>query len=78
MNLTVMVKYMSTTMNVLYELAEPQAGYFTTAQATGAGVSSRALYQRTRRCDIDHIRYGLYRLRRFPAHPFEDVIAACL
>lgn len=31
-----------------------------------------------RRGDIDHIRYGLYRLRRFPAHPFEDVVAACL
>lgn len=70
-----MVKFMSTTMN---ELAEPQAGYFTTAQATEAGVPSRALYQRTRRGDFDHLRYGLYRLHRFPAHPFEDVIAACL
>ena len=73
-----MVKFVSTTMDVLCELAEPQAGYFTTAQATEAGVSSRALYQRTRRGDIDHVRYGLYRLRRFPAHPFEDVVAACL
>jgi predicted transcriptional regulator of viral defense system len=78
LNLTIMVKFMSRTMDQLYEVAEPQAGYFTTAQATEAGVSNRALYQRVRRGDIDHVRYGLYRLRRFPAHPFEDVIAACL
>lgn len=78
MKLTTMVRYMSTTMDALYQLAEPQAGYFTTAQATEAGVSSRALYHRARRGDVDHIHYGLYRLHRFPAHPFEDVIAACL
>lgn len=69
---------MSATMAVLYEVAEPQAGYFTTAQAAAAGVSSRALHRRTRSGDINHIHYGLYRLRRFPAHPFEDVVAACL
>lgn len=40
-------------------------------------MSNRALYQRARGGDIDHVRYGLYRLHRFPAHPFEDVVAAC-
>lgn len=65
-------------MSTLYQLAEPQAGYFTTAQATDVGVSRRALSGRAKAGDIDQIRYGLYRLRRFPAHPHEDVIVACL
>jgi predicted transcriptional regulator of viral defense system len=69
---------MSETMNVLYEIAEPHAGYFTAAQAVGAGVSRRALSGRTKAGDIDQVRHGLYRLRRFPSHPFEDVIATCL
>lgn len=69
---------MSDTMNVLYDVADGHAGYFTTAQAVAAGVSRRVLSGRSKRGDIDQVRYGLYRLRRYPAHPFEDVIAACL
>lgn len=69
---------MSETMNILYEVAEGQAGYFTAAQAIAAGVSRRALSGRAKAGDIDQIRHGLYRLRRFPSHPFEDVIATCL
>ncbi len=74
-----MVTFVSmATMSTLYELAAGQAGYFTTAQAVEAGVSRRALSGRAKQGDIDQVRYGLYRLRHFPAHPFEDVIAACL
>lgn len=69
---------MTQTMRMLYQLAEPQAGYFTTSQAVGAGVSRRALSGRARRGDIERVRYGIYRLRDFPTHPFEDVTAACL
>lgn len=69
---------MSDTMGTLYMLAEAQAGYFTAAQAVAAGVSRRALSGRARAGDLDHVRYGLYRLRRFPSHPHEDVVAACL
>lgn len=69
---------MTQTMRILYQLAEPQAGYFTTAQAVGAGVSRRALSGRARGGDIERVRYGIYRLRDFPTHPFEDVAAACL
>lgn len=69
---------MTRTMRVLYQLAEPQAGYFTTAQAVAAGVSRRALSGRARQGDIERVRYGIYRLRNFPTHPFEDVVAACL
>lgn len=69
---------MTQTMRVLYQLAQPQAGYFTTAQAVKAGVSPRALSGRARRGDIERVRYGIYRLRDFPAQPFEDAAAACL
>lgn len=30
------------------------------------------------RGDLERIRYGLYRLQHFPAHPLEDIVAACL
>lgn len=69
---------MSDTMTLLYELAEGQAGYFTAAQAVATGVSRRALSGRVRSDDLERVSYGLYRLRRFPAHPHEDVVAACL
>lgn len=69
---------MSQTMRILYDLAEEQAGYFTTAQAVKAGVSRRALSGRAKRGDVEQVRYGIYRLRQFPTHPFEDVAAACL
>jgi predicted transcriptional regulator of viral defense system len=78
LNLTVWVIFVSDTMRVLYELAEPQAGYFTAGQAVAAGVSRRVLSGRTRRGDVEHVRYGIYRLRDFPASRFEDITAACL
>lgn len=78
LELTEWVRLMSYTMDALYELAERQAGYFTAAQAGTAGVSWRALSGRVTRGDLDRVRYGIYRLRRFPHHPHEDVVAACL
>lgn len=69
---------MSETMDALYDLAERQAGHFTAAQARSAGVSWRALSGRVKRGHLDRVRYGIYRLRRFPHHPYEDVVAACL
>ena len=65
-------------MQILYDLAEQQAGYFTARQAVAAGVSRRALSGRARRGDLEPVRYGLYRLRNFPSQPFEDIVAACL
>jgi predicted transcriptional regulator of viral defense system len=41
-------------------------------------VSHRALSGRARQGDIERVRHGIYRLRDFPAHAFEDVTAACL
>lgn len=69
---------MSNTLGLLYGLAEGQAGYFTAAQAVAAGVSRRTLSGRVRGGDLERVRYGLYRLHRFPEHPHEDVVAVCL
>jgi predicted transcriptional regulator of viral defense system len=66
------------TMRILYELAERQAGYFTSAQAVDAGVSRRVLSGRTQAGDIERVRYGLYRLRDFPDQAYQDIVAVCL
>ena len=67
-----------TTMDVLYQLAEPRAGYFTTARAAEAGISRQQLSYLAQTGSIDRVAQGIYRLRRFPAQRFEDVIVACL
>lgn len=69
---------MSTSAELLYELAEPRAGYFTTTQAAGAGISRQQLSYLARTGSIDRVAHGIYRLRRFPAQQFEDAIVACL
>jgi len=69
---------MPTSVDVLYRLAEPRAGYFTTAQAAKAGVSRQQLSYLARSGSIARAAHGIYRLRRFPAQRFEDVIVACL
>lgn len=62
----------------LYELAENQAGYFTTAQARLAGFSYQQLscYVSTQR--FRRVRTGVYRLSLFPSSPNEDLFAAWL
>lgn len=62
----------------LYQAAEPQGGYFTTSQALEAGVSRRLLSLYAARGDIERVAYGIYRLHRFPAHRFGDLIATTL
>jgi predicted transcriptional regulator of viral defense system len=64
--------------DVLYPVAEQQAGYFTTAQARAAGYSQRQLtyYVRTHR--FDRIRPGIYRLTHHPASAHEDLFLAWL
>jgi len=68
----------STSIEVLYHLAEPRAGYFTTAQAGDVGVSRQQLSYLARTGSIERVAHGIYRLVRFPAQRFEDVIVACL
>jgi predicted transcriptional regulator of viral defense system len=62
----------------LYAIAEARSGYFTAAEAASCGIGSQLLshhahggaYQRTSR--------GIYRLSRFPASRFEDLVIAWL
>jgi predicted transcriptional regulator of viral defense system len=70
--------FMQAVMDRLYRLAEPQAGYFTTAQAGEVGVSRQELYYLRRRDDLMHVAYGIHRLARFPASPHEDIVVVCL
>lgn len=62
----------------LYDTAESQSGYFTTAQADSIGVSRRLLTHYTKTGALQRVRYGLYRIARFPSMPHEDVQQALL
>ncbi|HMJ33922.1 MAG TPA: type IV toxin-antitoxin system AbiEi family antitoxin domain-containing protein [Baekduia sp.] len=63
----------------LYELAEGQSGFFTAQQAIGAGVARSTLTYHAR--DGGALRragHGVYRLRRFPRSPYEQVVCVWL
>jgi predicted transcriptional regulator of viral defense system len=65
--------------DVLYRVAEAQAGYFTSAQAVEAGMDPSTLSHHARRGGrYERVRRGLYRLRHFPSSPVEHVVAAWL
>jgi hypothetical protein len=69
---------MTTSLNGLYPLAERRAGCVTTAQAAEVGVSRQQLSSLARTGSLQRVAQGIYRLCRFPAQRFEDVIVACL
>jgi predicted transcriptional regulator of viral defense system len=62
----------------LYRIAEPQGGYFTSAQAAQAGFSRRLLWHYRKTNKLLRIAHGLYRLTRFPSSPYEDLFVAWL
>ena len=62
----------------LYELAEDQAGYFTAAQARGAGLHQVRLVQLHQRGDIERVTRGVYRLTRYPISPLGQYMEAAL
>jgi len=62
----------------LYQFAETQAGYFTTAQARAAGFSHALLSYHVQAGLFERLRPGVYRLKRFPASPHEDLFVAWL
>ena len=66
------------TYNKLYRIAEPQAGYFTTAQAAAAGVDRRRLARYAVAGHLERIRRSIYRLVPFPRSPHEDLFSAWL
>lgn len=55
-----------TAMPNLYDLAEPQHGYFTTADAQAAGIRRNAVTLMVRRGVVERISRGVYRLAQFP------------
>ncbi len=62
----------------LFDLASQQGGYFTAAQAHGAGLSGYLLRYHVRRRRYFRARRGLYRLRHYPRSPTEHIIEAWL
>ncbi len=62
----------------LYEIAEGQAGYVTTAQAAAAGVDRRRLAYFANVGRALRIRPGIYRLTQFPHSRHEDLVIAWL
>jgi predicted transcriptional regulator of viral defense system len=64
--------------NQLYETAEGQAGYFTTAQARAAGFSRERLSNTVLGGKFQRAAQGVYRLTHFPASKHEDLFIAWL
>jgi predicted transcriptional regulator of viral defense system len=62
----------------LYPVAEAQLGYFTTRQAEEIGVDRRYLTHHLRSRNLERVERGIYRLRHYPSHRFEDVMTAVL
>src|SRR4030067_1067011 len=62
----------------LYAIAEAQAGYFTAAEAASSGVGSQLLSHHTRAGTYQRAAHGIYRVTRFPATRFEDLVIARL
>ena len=63
---------------LLYELAEPQSGYFTAAQARAAGLHQVRLVQLERSEDLERVSRGVYRLTRYPISPLGQYMEAAL
>ncbi|MGH9671225.1 MAG: type IV toxin-antitoxin system AbiEi family antitoxin domain-containing protein [Terriglobales bacterium] len=62
----------------LYNIAEQQAGYFTTQQAAGASFSRERLVEHARTGRFKRLGRGIYRLSQFPSSPVEDLFVAWL
>jgi predicted transcriptional regulator of viral defense system len=69
---------MSTSLDAIYPFAESQGGHFTASQAHDVRVSDQQLHYLYKSGSIQRMAHGIYRLQRFPSHPFEDVIVATL
>ena len=62
----------------LYRVAAGQGGYFTAAQAAGAGYSPQLLAKHVRSGRARRIRRGIYRIVHFPAGEHEDLVVLWL
>ena len=64
--------------DALYRIAEPQGGYFTSAQAARTGFSRKLLWHHQKTHKFLRAAHGIYRLGRFPSSRFEDLFVAWL
>lgn len=64
--------------DTLYDLAERHAGYFTTKEAIAHNISHQLLRHHAESGTLQKVAHGVYRLKRFPSRPFEDVTVATL
>lgn len=64
--------------NSLYQVAESHGGYFTAKEARGVGFSRDLLTHHTKGGLFERVAHGVYRLKRFPASPYEDLFIALL
>lgn len=62
----------------LYEMAEAQEGYVTTAQAHEAGYSNPLLHYYVREARLERVARGIYRLSHFPTGEHEDLVVPWL
>ena len=62
----------------LYDTAEHQAGYFTTAQAREIGFTPSQLTYHARSGRFIRVKWGIYRLALYPSTPHEDLFVAWL
>ncbi|MEW5941996.1 MAG: type IV toxin-antitoxin system AbiEi family antitoxin domain-containing protein [Chloroflexota bacterium] len=62
----------------LFHIAETQAGYFTAKQARPAGFTPSLLAYHVRSGLFERFQRAVYRLKRFPGAPHEDLFVACL
>ena len=62
----------------LFSLAEPQHGYFTSAQAKRAGIIQNTLTHMARRGAIQRVSRGVYRLVHYPVSPLSQYMEAAL
>jgi predicted transcriptional regulator of viral defense system len=80
--LTTSVSFMqaatSRTSRVFYGLATEHGGYFTTAEASQAGISYRQLSYHVAAGALERVIHGVYCLIDYPAHPHGDMIAVTL
>lgn len=64
--------------NLLYEIAEGQAGYFAAYQARSVGFSWERLSANAKTGRFQSVAHGIYRLSQFPGSKHEDLFVACL
>lgn len=67
-----------TSISRLFELAEPQHGYFTAEQAKNAGFRANAIVKMAKRGIVERISQGVYRVIHFPVFQHGQLMEASL